>query len=174
MNEDIADLSQLNSSEREILRLFAMGHTAKSVSALTARSVGSVGSVNERLREARRKTGVGSSRELSRLLMEQENRDDKIGVEAGPKDDPTSDGAGTNARPALLQGAIIMSLIFCLLTAGLFMANSGEAPAADGRQLTRDDPVLAGGFPPDTPQEQYRRLRAEKRVPPGPTRRKRD
>ncbi|HET6407092.1 MAG TPA: sigma factor-like helix-turn-helix DNA-binding protein [Chthoniobacteraceae bacterium] len=54
------DLARLNEAEREALRLLAEGHTAKSIAGLTGRSVAAV---NERLREARRKTGIGSSRE---------------------------------------------------------------------------------------------------------------
>ena len=57
------DLSRLNEAERRVLRLLAEGHTAKSIAAELATSPAAV---NERLREARRKTGVGSSRELAR------------------------------------------------------------------------------------------------------------
>ena len=71
------DLGRLNEAERQVLRLLAEGHTAKSV----ANELGSTpASVNERLREARRKTGAGSSRELARLLKSQENRHDEMGV----------------------------------------------------------------------------------------------
>jgi DNA-binding CsgD family transcriptional regulator len=71
------NLSRLNEAERRVLALLAEGHTAKSI----ATTIGSTpAAVNERLREARRKTGVGSSRELARLLKAQENRDEQIGV----------------------------------------------------------------------------------------------
>lgn len=71
------DLSRLNEAECRVLGLLAEGHTVKSI----AHSIGTTpGAVNERLREARRKTGVGSSRELARLLKAQENRDEQIGV----------------------------------------------------------------------------------------------
>jgi DNA-binding CsgD family transcriptional regulator len=71
------DLSRLNEPERRVLRLLAEGHTAKSIAIeLDTTAV----AVNERLREARRKTGVGSSRELARLLKAQENRDKQIGL----------------------------------------------------------------------------------------------
>lgn len=49
------DFGKLNAAERTALSLLARGHTAKSIANLTDRSVGAV---NERLREARRKTGV--------------------------------------------------------------------------------------------------------------------
>ena len=73
------DLSRLNAKERQILLLLAQGHTAKSAAVATGSSVHAV---NERLREARRKTGVASSRELARLvsLNPQKSRDEKIGV----------------------------------------------------------------------------------------------
>jgi DNA-binding CsgD family transcriptional regulator len=74
---DSFDLSVLNDGERQTLGLLAQGHTAKSIANLTGRSIGSV---NERLREARRKTGIGSSRELARIFAAQENRDEQIGV----------------------------------------------------------------------------------------------
>lgn len=71
------DLARLNEAELRVLRMLGEGHTAKSIAA----SLDSTeAAVNERLREARRKTGVGSSRELARLLKAQENRHEQIGV----------------------------------------------------------------------------------------------
>jgi len=53
-DENGADLSRLNDAERRVLLMLAEGHTAKSV----ANAIGSTpAAVNERLREARRKTG---------------------------------------------------------------------------------------------------------------------
>ena len=57
--------------EKETLRLLLCGHDAKSI-ALTLGL--SVHTVNERLREARRKLGVGSSREAARLLAQVESQ----------------------------------------------------------------------------------------------------
>jgi len=71
------DFGKLNAAERTALSLLARGHTAKSIATLTDRSVGAV---NERLREARRKTGIGSSRELARMFAAQESRDELIGM----------------------------------------------------------------------------------------------
>ncbi|MFN4020697.1 MAG: helix-turn-helix transcriptional regulator [Erythrobacter sp.] len=65
----------LNDNELEILRLLACGHTAKSIAASLGRSETAI---NERLREARRKTGVGSSRELARVLDAQKFWDKNI------------------------------------------------------------------------------------------------
>jgi DNA-binding CsgD family transcriptional regulator len=71
------DLSRLNDAERRVLALLAEGHTAKSIAVATDSTPAAV---NERLREARRKTGVGSSRELARLLKAQEYRHEFIGM----------------------------------------------------------------------------------------------
>ena len=62
-------LQALSDREKETLRLLLGGHDAKSI----ARSLGlSVHTVNERLRDARRKLGVASSREAARRLREAE------------------------------------------------------------------------------------------------------
>lgn len=60
----------LSEKEKQTLRLIVRGHDAKS----TARTLGlSVHTINERLREARRKMSVSSSREAARLLLEAEH-----------------------------------------------------------------------------------------------------
>jgi DNA-binding CsgD family transcriptional regulator len=59
----------LTEKEKQTLRLIVRGHDAKS----SARSLGlSVHTINERLRDARRKMSVSSSREAARLLLEAE------------------------------------------------------------------------------------------------------
>lgn len=59
----------LTEKEKQTLRLIARGHDAKS----TACSLGlSVHTINERLRDARRKMAVSSSRQAARLLLEAE------------------------------------------------------------------------------------------------------
>ncbi|PVE53570.1 hypothetical protein DC429_12890 [Arthrobacter sp. TPD3018] len=98
----------MTEAERQILALLAAGHTAKTAAAALGLSVHGV---NERLREARRKTGAGSSRDLARALAAQEICDEKIGVapvaavspEAGP--DLPQRAAGTarkGVRPMVL------------------------------------------------------------------------
>lgn len=62
----------LSEKELEVLRLLAAGHTVKSIAQRLGRSEASI---NERLREARRKTSMGSSRELARLVDAQKNWD---------------------------------------------------------------------------------------------------
>ncbi|MBB3859867.1 DNA-binding CsgD family transcriptional regulator [Novosphingobium hassiacum] len=63
------DANQLSEREKETLRLLLSGHDAKS----SARALGlSVHTINERLRDSRRKLGVSSSREAARILAEAE------------------------------------------------------------------------------------------------------
>ena len=62
-------LDELTDREREVLRLLLAGHTAKSA----ARELDlSVHTVNDYLREARKKLGVSSSREAARILGDHE------------------------------------------------------------------------------------------------------
>lgn len=64
-----SSLDTLTDKERQTLRLILRGHDAKS----SARELGlSVHTVNERLRDARRKLGVTSSREAARRLLAEE------------------------------------------------------------------------------------------------------
>src|SRR5688572_10251141 len=60
-----SSVEALTDKELEVLRLLTAGHTVKSIAARLGRSEASI---NERLRDARRKTGIGSSRELARHL----------------------------------------------------------------------------------------------------------
>src|SRR3954463_10475306 len=70
MNMAVKDgFGALTEKEKQTLRLIVCGHDAKS----TARNLGlSVHTINERLRDARRKMSVSSSREAARLLLEAE------------------------------------------------------------------------------------------------------
>jgi DNA-binding CsgD family transcriptional regulator len=110
------DLSSLNETERTVLGMLAEGHTAKSIAAATGRSETSV---NERLREARRKTGVGSSRELARLWA-QENRDKLIGVAAEAGDAPN--GGPEAAAPIAGGGSAIGYAVMALIALAAVVA----------------------------------------------------
>jgi DNA-binding CsgD family transcriptional regulator len=99
------ELSRLNEAERRVLRLLAEGHTAKSVATELTMTPAAV---NERLREARRKTGVGSSRELARLLRAQENRHENIGV--GRSGVPEATCAASDALPWRPQTGVLAML----------------------------------------------------------------
>src|SRR5438067_7556002 len=99
MNDGLQALSE---RERETLRLLLTGRDAKSI----ARHFGlSVHTVNERLRDARRKLDVSSSREAARLLFEHERRtpnsfvDKRFGVVGHALD------VSTNGWPKRRQGA---------------------------------------------------------------------
>ena len=133
------DWSRLTDTERGILSLLAEGHTAKSIAAQTGRSEGAV---NERLREARRKTGVGSSRELARLLRAQENRDTLIGVAGASLPPSTPGGAPPLARwPAKV---FLMTIILAALATAVALLHEPE------RQATPQPPLppmtgLGGG-----------------------------
>jgi DNA-binding CsgD family transcriptional regulator len=156
----VPDLAALNPGEREALGLLAQGHTAKSIASLTGRSVASV---NERLREARRKTGVGSSRELARMLATQENRDEEIGVAP-----VLSTGAALplKAAPRFAGGAFGKALIaMTLLLAGTAALALALRPAP--QSVPAPDPMLDKliGAPATTAPQLHERLRNETRDP---------
>jgi DNA-binding CsgD family transcriptional regulator len=125
-----AGLSRLTKGEREVLRLLARGHDVKSA----ASELGvSAGAVNERLREARRKLGVSSSREAARILAADEGMpnssvDMKFGVEArGAEADAeharSAQGLAGASRyfPLAITGAAMLALV---LSAAAFWAAS--------------------------------------------------
>src|SRR4051812_49634677 len=91
----------LTEKEKQTLRLIVRGHDAKSV----ARSLGlSVHTINERLRDARRKMAVSSSREAARILFEAEGGDAPSSVPESSADmqigaDPTPVRADPGAAP---------------------------------------------------------------------------
>ena len=105
----------LTAKELEVLRMLAAGHTVKSIAVQLDRSEASI---NERLRDARRKTSVGSSRELARLLDTQKIWDKNIDL-AG--DDSRNDDLH-QPRPGgrkLPKGIIMMLVAMPLFAAAL-------------------------------------------------------
>ncbi|MCZ8368787.1 MAG: DUF4019 domain-containing protein [Porphyrobacter sp.] len=116
-------IEALTDKERHTLRLILRGHDAKSA----ARELGlSVHTINERLRDARRKLGVTSSREAARRLLAEEGEtpetlgDKPLGdaPDVRPGADMTASATRRRAgpRPALiLLGMTAMSLIFAAL-----------------------------------------------------------
>ncbi|MFD1610882.1 DUF4019 domain-containing protein [Sphingomonas tabacisoli] len=127
----------LTEKEKQTLRLIVRGHDAQS----TARHLGlSVHTINERLRDARRKLAVSSSREAARLLLEWEGADpdslvDKqigdatrrleVRQDGGPEN-----GSGRAGRLARIgTGAAVMSLAIGLLA---LVASPLIAPAPQG------------------------------------------
>lgn len=121
-------IGTLTEKEKQTLRLIVRGHDAKS----TARSLNlSVHTINERLRDARRKMAVSSSREAARMLFEAEggragsptpqlSGDAEIGEDAPPsaidQDNAPNVGVGpARRRPGITVGVLVMTLAFALL-----------------------------------------------------------
>jgi DNA-binding CsgD family transcriptional regulator len=120
--------------EKETLRLLLSGHDAKSI-ALTLGL--SIHTVNERLREARRKLGVGSSREAARLLAQMESQgpnflgDKQIGVVAteapGGERDPSENRQRVGHAFAWFSGGVaIMFAIVVSVAISLALQDDGR------------------------------------------------
>ncbi|WP_343528152.1 DUF4019 domain-containing protein [Sphingomonas sp.] len=123
-------IAALTDKEKQTLRLIVRGHDAKSI----AQNLDlSVHTINERLRDARRKLAVSSSREAARLLLDAEGGvslpenvgDRRIGEDRSPAsaDDgpaPIVGATGGVRRPLILMGATLMTFALGLLAlAGL-------------------------------------------------------
>ncbi len=136
----------LSASELEILRLLAAGHTAKTIAHRLGRSESAI---NERLRDARRKTGVGSSRELARLLDAQEFWDRKIDLSASDMTGETG-GDPASAGSKLSKGVIVMGLgLLGAAAAMVFAATSSVdqgAEPAKARLAGQSQQSLAGSW----------------------------
>lgn len=131
----IQGFQALTEKEKETLRLLTHGYDAKSM----ARHLGlSVHTINERLRDARRKMAVSSSREAARQLREIEHRDLEF-----PGAKPLGDAATISMddlrkpveasrmlRPfGWIVGGIFMSFSLALLALS-FLSGTAGAPAA--------------------------------------------
>lgn len=132
----------LTEKEKQTLRLIARGHDAKS----SARSLGlSVHTINERLREARRKMAVSSSREAARLLLHTETadpasptpefsgdiefRDDASRPQTNQENaSPMSGVRRPFRRPLIISGVLLM--ILALGLSALMLAAQLAAPPA--------------------------------------------
>lgn len=135
----------LTEKELEVLRLLAAGHTVKSIAVSLGRTEASI---NERLRDARRKTGVGSSRELARLLAAQKNwdRNFDLAEPRGVPDGLPQPSARGRAKP---KGTLVMLATLPLAAAiGLALAapetpQQAAPPQPAPAAATKDSP-LAG------------------------------
>lgn len=132
----------LTEKEKQTLRLIVRGHDAKS----TARHLGlSVHTINERLREARRKLEVSSSREAARLVLntevgDPENHADKKMGEAAEcqvvksPDMPSqgkADATGAASGTAwLIAGVAFMSVILGIFALTAASQSTGAALSA--------------------------------------------
>lgn len=135
----------LSVRELEVLRLLAEGHTIKSIAAQLGRTEASI---NERLRDARRKTGVGSSRELARQLGAQKIWDKNPDL---AKTSPQAEGSVQPAHRGLTgpKGTLAMLIAMPLIAAGSLLmaadapynaARPGAAPATTA--ATRVSPLV--------------------------------
>lgn len=111
-------IEALTEREKQTLRLLIGGHDAKSLARVQGLSVHTV---NERLRDARRKLSVSSSREAARILSEAETgapdffADEQIGVFRQPLDvsdsgQPDRQENGSQRLAWIAGGMFIMSL----------------------------------------------------------------
>lgn len=123
-------LSALSEKEKQTLRLLLAGHDAKSL----ARHLGlSVHTINERLRDARRKLAVSTSKEAARLLRQAEGAtpesfgDERIGRAAiGPGRQQASEPGPpftANPRKAWAIGGLAMIALSATVLA--LLASSG-------------------------------------------------
>ena len=155
MSSKRINITRLNEAERRVLRLLAEGHTAKSIAAELDTTPAAV---NERLREARRKTGAGSSRELARLLRSQENRHEQMGVGRGGS--PAAVLASPDAKPWRPHTGVFAMIAFGLLAAAGAAALVFQQPATTNEV----DPLVAGPIERfNQPADQHAKVRAEKR-----------
>lgn len=132
MNDGIQALTE---KEKETLRLIVRGHDAKSA----ARELDlSVHTINERLRTARRKLDVTSSREAARMLFESEAATpENLAYESlgdASVAAPADQSRGGHFGPYLIGGLIVMSLVL----AALFFASS--APLQEGAMYDVEQP----------------------------------
>lgn len=141
LDHPASTLAALSDKELEILRLLAAGHTVKSIAARLDRSEGSI---NERLRDARRKTGIGSSRELARLLDAQKIWDEEIDLSA-PRSPTEAAVQPARAGRFRSKGTFAMLIALPLAAAAIaVMAADSMHHAAPAHQA---HPVPAGPSP---------------------------
>lgn len=129
----MSGVEALTEKEKETLRLLLVGHDAKSM----ARHFDlSVHTINERLRDARRKLSVSSSKEAARLLHDAEGAAPEMlgdrplrdaGVPAGPDN---SGHALSAPRPSRFTGWAIGGIaMFSLIAALLAVPALNQVPA---------------------------------------------
>lgn len=139
----------LNAGELQVLRLLAAGHTVKSIAVSLGRSQASI---NERLRDARRKSGVGSSRELARLIAAQKIWDEK--TDLSPDELPSHDRAQPSPAEAtrsrerkLMLAALSIAAMALSLPVIHWVGDATPAastPVASMPVAAADQPLLAG------------------------------
>ncbi len=147
-----AGIQALTEKEKETLRLLVSGYDAKSM----ARHLGlSVHTVNERLRDARRKMAVSSSREAARQLREIEHRDPQIlgdkalgeaAASPGVEQISASVEARRMGRPlGWIAGGLFMSFALALV-AFASLSGSADTPAAAPPTASAQSPAVAAAL----------------------------
>lgn len=146
-------IQTLTEKEKETLRLLVSGYDAKSMASHLGLSVHTI---NERLREARRKMAVSSSREAARQLRAIERPDpEKPGARPfGDAMPPASDefaapaqASGLSRRSGWIVGGILMSASLALIALSSFAGNAGvsavQPSAPPPAAAAESDPVRA-------------------------------
>jgi DNA-binding CsgD family transcriptional regulator len=139
----------LTEKEKQTLRLLLAGHDAKSM----ARHLGlSVHTINERLRDARRKLSAGSSKEAARLLLDAEAAppdplvDKRLGDAArAPGGQPVSGpdaGAYAKRRALWASGGLAMISLVVALLAFSASPQPASGPAAPSDTATAAPPAV--------------------------------
>ena len=143
----------LSEKEKQTLRLIVRGHDAKSM----ARYLGlSVHTVNERLRDARRKLEVSSSRQAARLVFDAEGAgpqnlaDEEIREAAGATNMEELTAPGTSPGRAhrvawIITGVVFMSIILGLLAMSVLADGSVQsvAPSPSATSEVAAPPAVA-------------------------------
>lgn len=123
--------------EKQTLRLLLQGHDAKSIAAVLGLSVHTV---NERLREARRKLGVSSSREAARLLAQSEGQDPnflgdkeiRVALPSARREEPAPSEKRRSGATIVVWLAGGMANMFAIIAAAVIAISAqgdGKAPA---------------------------------------------
>lgn len=149
MHEGIHALSE---REKETLRFLLVGHDAKSIAVQLGLSVHTV---NERLRESRRKLGVSSSREAARLLADAEEpnpnflRDKGLRV-AGPavqvRNINQRDRSAARGQSLAWFGGGM--LIMSLVVAALLLSSTGHLTGASKIDSSITSPAVSPALAP--------------------------
>lgn len=140
---------RLTEKEKETLRLLLQGYDAKSM----AQHLGlSVHTINERLRDARRKMETSSSREAARLLREAEVQDPQLLGDKALGDAPHTgvpsqqlqpvQGRGMTRRAGWIVGGSVMSLSLALIALSS-MSGPGLAPSVPATTAAAVSPTPA-------------------------------
>ncbi|MBH5322789.1 helix-turn-helix domain-containing protein [Aurantiacibacter sediminis] len=142
-------LGDLTEKEKEALRLLLAGHDAKS----SARELDiSVHTVNDRLRNARRKLDVSSSREAARILGDAEGaipqnparNDLGMGDENGVEDTADLNETGGPSRIVWLAGGMLtMSLIIAIAAVALIAEDTPPTDTVAGDDFTSEADIAA-------------------------------